>query len=160
MSRIKSVILGCAIFVLLIPTQLKSQNLLYKNWWFFGYFSGVDFQTNGNPIGANGGQTNAYEGTSCISDNAGNLMFYTDGITVWDKNHNIMPNGTGLMGNYSSSQSGMICPIPNNPDQWYIFTIWPSNGLRYSIVDMTLNSGLGAVVNGTKEYFITCSTCL
>ena len=85
-----------------------------------------------------------------ISENNGDLLFYTDGITVWDKQHNIMPNGTGLTGDSSSTQSAIIVPKPGDVSIFYIFTVDDlagPNGLRYSEVNMTLNGGNGDITN-------------
>ena len=129
--------------------------------WYFGQNAGVNFGT-GVPIALTDGQLSTNEGCATISDDTGQLLFYTDGITVWDKTHNVMPNGTGLLGDPSSSQSGIIVPFPNNSDQYYIFTVGAnethppfgnltSPQLNYSIVDVTLNSGNGDIVNGFKN---------
>jgi hypothetical protein len=37
-----------------------------------------------------------YLSNASISDNDGNLLFYTNGCDVKDRQHNIMPNGDGL----------------------------------------------------------------
>ena len=39
-------------------------------------------------------------------------MFYTDGRYVYNKMHNVMPNGSGLMGHSSSTQSAIIVLQP------------------------------------------------
>lgn len=127
--------------------------------WYFGNNAGVDFNT-GSPVVLTDGQLNTNEGCSTISNSNGDLLFYTDGITVWDKNHNIMPNGTGLLGDPSSTQSGIIVPKPNNPDIYYIFTVAQlanSDGFRYSEVDLTLNLGNGDV-NTNKNILLTTPT--
>lgn len=38
----------------------------------------------------------SFEACASISDSAGNLLFYTNGEKVWNKNHEVMPNGEGL----------------------------------------------------------------
>lgn len=86
---------------------------------------------------------NAIEGSACISDTMGNLLFYTDGKTVWNKSHTIMSNGTGLLGEATVTQNSIIVPYPEQPTKYIIFT--NNYNLWYSIVDMTLNGGLGAV---------------
>lgn len=65
-----------------------------------------------------------------------------------------MPNGTGLMGgtNGSSSQQVLIIPMPLSTTHYYLFTTDEGenkgiNGMRYSIVDMDLDNGLGDVTN-------------
>src|SRR5215468_10973697 len=83
------------------------------DWWYFGQNAGVSFQT-GDPVAVSDGQLNTSEGCATISNSAGNLLFYTDGITVWNRNHVPMPNGFGLMGNPSSTQSGVIVQKPGS----------------------------------------------
>lgn len=115
--------------------------------WYFGENAGLDFNS-GAPVALTDGALDTTEGCATISDFNGNLLFYTDGITVWDRNHNPMPNGTGLLGHPSSTQSGIIVPTPGNQDQYYVFTVdflGEPDGLQYNIVDMTLNGGLGDV---------------
>ena len=117
------------------------------NWWYFGIQAGIDFNS-GSPAAVTNGQLNTTEGCSTISDAAGNLLFYTDGTWVYNRNHVQMPNGFGLLGNNSSTQSALIFPKPGSTTLYYIFTAdfhaGPS-GLEYSIVDMTLAGGLGDV---------------
>lgn len=119
-----------------------------NNIWYFGIGAGLDF-SSGAPVPLTNGVTNTHEGCATISDGAGNLLFYTDGMSVWDKNHNQMPNGFGLLGDNSSTQSGTIIKSPINPDEYYIFTIagfGNPDGCQYSVVDMTANAGNGDVV--------------
>ncbi|MES2487062.1 MAG: PKD domain-containing protein, partial [Bacteroidota bacterium] len=118
-----------------------------SNIWYFGNKAGLDF--NGpSPVALLDGALSTNEGIACISDENGNLLFYTNGVDVLDKTHNIMPNGFGLMGSIGSSQSGIIVPKPLNLQIYYIFTVAEDGaeaGLRYSEVDMSLNNGLGNV---------------
>lgn len=128
--------------------------------WYFGRYAGIDF-SSGNPVPVFDGALNTSEGCSSVSDNNGNLLFYTEGSIVYDKNHNIMPNGTGLFGHSSSTMSSVICPKPGtwNPslgrfDGYIICTIdynGGSNGINWSEVDMNGNGGLGEVVAATKN---------
>ena len=123
--------------------------------WYFGFGAGIRFdQFNGTVAAVNNGQLNTYEGCTSISDADGNLLFYTDGITVYNRNNNVMQNGTGLFGDSSSTQSAIIVPKPDNPNIYYIFTVDVQfqnepvhHGFNYSVVDMTLASGLGAVTS-------------
>ncbi len=84
-----------------------------------------------------------------MSDKFGNLKFYSNGVTVWNRNHEVMQNGTGLAGHSSSTQNSLIIPFPSDTNKFYIFTTEANerllNGLQYSVVDMTLDGGLGAV---------------
>lgn len=130
-----------------------SQTQMHKNWWYMGLGAGCHFNT-GSPTAVTNGLVNVNEGSIAMSDKTtGALLFYTDGMTVWNAANAVMTNGTGLMGNSSSTQSGMVVPRPGNPTQFYIFTVWPGSGLRYSIVDMTLSGGLGAIT-ATKNVLL------
>src|SRR5690606_27683009 len=68
------------------------------NNWYFGLFAGIQFQNDGSVIAVDDGAMSTNEGCSSISDENGNLLFYTDGRTVWDRNHIIMPNGNYMAG--------------------------------------------------------------
>ncbi len=124
--------------------------------WFFGYHAGLDF-TTGAPAPETGAQINTEEGCSSISNACGDLLLYTDGVTVWNANHQIMLNGSHLNGNASSTQSGIVVPKPDDNYTYYVFTVdeafsAPSNlGLQYSVVDMHLDGGLGGIVSGQKN---------
>ncbi len=117
--------------------------------WHFGEYAGVDFN-NIPPTTSNNSNMSQEEGCATMCDNAnGNLLFYTDGASVRDRNHSIMPNGAGLLGGLSSSQSSLILPMPGSSTIYFIFTTPETNlgndPAAYSIVDMTLNTGLGDV---------------
>ncbi|MGC4036053.1 MAG: gliding motility-associated C-terminal domain-containing protein [Chitinophagaceae bacterium] len=130
------------------------------NNWFFGDYNGLSF-SNGSPVVIQGGMNLAMEGASAISDKNGNLLFYTDGVTVWDRNHNIMSNGQSLAGGYgSSTQSCLIVPKTADGKQYYIFTTDQEgglNGFEYSVVDLSLNNGLGVVIIKNQLLMTPCS---
>jgi hypothetical protein len=113
--------------------------------WFFGEFAGLHFPDSSiTPVALTTGQLSTREGCTSISDSiTGNLLFYTDGQTVWNSQHQVMTNGTGLMGNPSSTQAALIVPNPGSPGMYYIFTSdIPSsgNGIHFSEVNVTTNS--------------------
>jgi gliding motility-associated-like protein len=130
--------------------SLSAQPGINSN-WYFGSNAAVTFNS-GTPVTVVGSVMNTNEGSASISDAAGNLLFYTDGTFVYDRNNTQMPNGFGLLGNASSTQSAVICPDPGNANKYYIFTAdqggygGPNQGVFFSTVDMTLNSGNGDVV--------------
>jgi gliding motility-associated-like protein len=118
--------------------------------WYFGQNAGIKFHLDGSVTALTDGQLKTNEGCASLSNSNGNLLFYTDGTTVWSKNHQVMQNGTGLMGSWSSTQSATIVPKPGSSNIYYVFTLdyeVHPNGFRYSIVDISLNGGLGAVTS-------------
>ncbi len=142
------------------------------NNWYFGQNAGISFNTT-PPTALTNGQVNTLEGCTTISDATGNLLFYTDGITVWNRLHTIMPNGTGLKGDPSSTSSALIVPQPNNPNLYIIFTVdephhfnadnnagtidgdGVNDGFMYSIVDVSLDGGNGDVISTQKNVPLT-----
>lgn len=145
-------ILYCLLFSFSCFSQVSKEG----NWWYFGQNAGIDFNS-GSPVVQLNGQLNSFEATSVVADAAGNLLFYTDGVRVWNKNHAVMTNGTGLLGNQSTSQGAIIIKHSTLPNIYYIYTQDAiqnnlANGLRFSVVDMSLNGGLGAVTE--KNTFV------
>jgi len=136
------------IFSILICSVFFAAAQNEGNIWYFGYNAGLDFNS-GSPVSISNGQLNTLEGCASIADNNGDLLFYTDGMVVYNKNHTIMPNGSGLLGNNSSTQSSIIVKKPASSTIYYIFTVdgmsGMSGGLNYSEVDMTLNGSLGDI---------------
>ncbi len=120
-----------------------------NNMWYFGSRAGIDFNS-GVPTALSDGQINTSEGTASIADSEGSLQFYTDGRTIWNKDHQIMENGQDLRGHHSAAQSALIIPKPGSQQHFYVFTVaaWgEADGFRYSEVDMAANAGLGAVTD-------------
>ena len=118
------------------------------NFWYFGDKAGLDF-TSGAPVAISNGKLSTDEGCATVSDKNGSLLFYTNGEVVWNRNHQVMPNGTGLMGGYSSTHSAIVVPFPDNDSLYYVFTVAMEKtpyGLRYSVVNMKKNNGLGDIV--------------
>lgn len=151
----KSILL-CVLF--LFPYLVFSQG--EKDWWYFGFNAGLHF-VGGTPIAMIDGQVNTNEGCATISDANGNLLFYTDGIKVWNKAHVQMSNGNFLKGHPSSSMSSMCIPLPGSPNLYYIFTTPDkgTGGLYYSVVDLNLNGGMGNVVAAKKNIEMMTTTC-
>ena len=178
------------VLITLISYSVSSQG--EANNWFFGYGAGLVFDNVNSTVTPTSVAQNTiatFEGCSSISGPNGELKFYTDGRDVWDANHNLMPNanyfgGSGLLGDPSSTSSGVIIPRPGDLNKYYIFTVdephhqnaWAypnsgpadfagnptgqyndsgtevpegddgfNNGLNYSLVDMTLNTGMGDI---------------
>src|SRR5690606_18947493 len=83
----------------------------YENIWAFGEYAGVDFNT----VPPSAIETSIFtsEGSASLCDENGALRFYTDGFIIWDRNHNVMPNGydltnTGVSISQSTTQGTLI----------------------------------------------------
>ena len=152
----------CILFIL--PLFVAGQSA--ADWWYFGVNAGLHFTPTG-PVAVLDGQLNSTQGCSSISDEFGNLLFYSKGDEIWDASHNPMLNSAGLIGNSGgnpaagdASQNSYIVPRPDHPSEYYHFQIkrLGGGGLFYSKIDMTLNGGLGGVVLAEKNVPLIDST--
>ena len=148
------------VFLLIINNiTLLSQPCLSgkeQNIWYFGANAGLDFN-NAEPIVLNNGQLYNAESCASIANADGQLLMYTDGLTLWNANHQVMSNGSDLLGDPSSTQGAVIVPMPLSTNKYYVFTIDELagfDGLRYSIVDMSLNGGLGDIQAADKNVLL------
>ncbi|MBK7029534.1 MAG: hypothetical protein IPH45_10105 [Bacteroidales bacterium] len=128
------------------------------NNWYFGSKAGISFNS-GQPMAIATSQMDVIAGCATISDSTGNLLFYTNGVDVWNKNNLKMPNGFGLKGDpVRSTQSSVIVPKPGSHSMYYIFTVdasyhdpgQPPAGLNYSVVDMLSDNGNGDVIQKNR----------
>ena len=150
-------------------------NTKRANHWFFGWNAGLDFSSGTMQDDPNG-QTYIDEGAASISDTAGNLLFYVDPIggtmpndsnmNIYNRNHQIMQNGTDIDCGWSGRQNSIIVPLPESDNIYYLFTLTDitaqmdylgyvdSMGFKYSIIDMDLDGGLGAVTQKNIPIYI------
>ena len=154
-----------SLILILATSVLQTANAQDEtSYWYFGANAGISF-IEGEPIVRLNGALNVWEGCASISTSSGDLLFYTDGIHVYDSSHKEMPNGYGLLGDPSSAQSSLVIPKPNDDPKFYIFTIDDIDsgggfqGLNFTLVDMTLNDSLGDVVATEKNVNLTQPLC-
>jgi len=125
-----------------------------ETYWYFGNNAGIKF-SGSSATADTKGKIDTKEGVSTISDKNGNLLFYTDGLKIYDKNGNEIPSLVGnalLAGSNMSTESAVIVPQPSCQgcqSLYYVFTTSDINGkkqLSYSVVDIRQNKGLGKVI--------------
>ena len=151
--------LAILILTMLVVFNLKAKKE-YNN-WYFGNKAGITFNTD-PPSALTNGKMYTNEGCASISTPDGRLLFYTDGVSVWDSTHIKMPNGIGLKGSFTSTQSATIIQIPDSLHLFYIFTVAEANnddGLQYSEINMKLNFGKGDIVNDRKNIKLKSPMC-
>jgi len=124
------------------------------NYWCFGDSAGINFN-NAIPLSI---VTSLDTRGSCVSiaDSSGQLLFYANtratipGNTalIWNKSHQLMQNGDSIVGEGWYSEL-LITPVPDSSSLYYLFSIGITGssqfGFYYSIIDMSLNNGLGAI---------------
>lgn len=143
----KIIIRGVFLLFLIFSGIASGQK--YGNIWQFGDHAGMDFKSC-DPLVIMNGVNTGFEGTSCISDSGGTLLFYTNSDTVWNKTNQSMSNGYLIPSSGTISQV-LIISKPQSGTTYYIITskIQASGSLtlQYHVVDMSLMSGLGAVTS-------------
>ncbi|HET6538990.1 MAG TPA: hypothetical protein VFG46_00820, partial [Chryseolinea sp.] len=132
-------------FLLILPSISFAQSSYTGHNWYFGNgpygirFSRSDgsatLVSNHAALGTGGGAV-ASDATN------GDLLFYTDGVNIYDRTNTVMPNGSGLVGNAAGNQAVAIAKVPGQDNQYYVFTN-SANGatpgsISYRIVDMSL----------------------
>ncbi|MEO7445850.1 MAG: gliding motility-associated C-terminal domain-containing protein [Ferruginibacter sp.] len=119
----------------------------YEN-WFFGQGVGFNF-SSGSPVIVNNTNLNCLEGSATMSDNNGNLLFYTNGVRVFNRTKDLMLNGANLLGDVSSTCNSVAVLLPGSDSIYYLFTVGaankPNQAFRYSIINMRRDNGLGEV---------------
>ena len=91
------------------------------NHWNFGNKAALNFN-DGIVNVMTDSEMDTPAGSTSISDKLGNLLFYTNGQTVWNKNHAIMENGEGLAGEVNNAQTSIVIPKPGTDERYYIFS--------------------------------------
>ena len=133
--------------------------------WYFGQRTGLDFSTGTiQTLENSSNNLPSSRAAITISDGkSGQLLFYGNATSIWNREHHLMPHGDSLAapGSNGLPQAVLAVPAPGKEKHYYIFTlindptIDPSAlSFSYSIVDMTLQNGLGDVVADTKNQLI------
>lgn len=139
--------------------------------WAFAEFGGIQFTTDGviknnGPLVDKPRNIKTDEGCISQANEQGKMLFYAAGSTdsigvmeVYNKQYRRMQNSHGLFADHSAVQVGLSLPFPGNGKRYYLFCSYPHNsftsiydwGLRYSVVDTTLDGGLGGIVDTMKN---------
>ncbi|MCG1037005.1 T9SS type B sorting domain-containing protein [Polaribacter sargassicola] len=144
-------------FSFLLNAQKQTNN------WYFGNKAALNFNLGDITI-LSDSNMNASNGSTSISDENGNLLFYSDGNTVWNNKHLIMENGNDIVGEKTNSQSSLIVPKPNSNTNFYLFTTrkedltspFYTSGLYYSEIEISSSYPSGKVID--KNHRLISST--
>lgn len=165
-------------FILLLNAHLSAAQMsLHNKQWLIGTrntpvtFATLPPQHGGIPESANYDYyfDTAVNGASlAVSDSTGELLFFIHYIStslnthvsnlkakIFDKNGYPLPNGN-LIINYNTGQSGvpLVVPYPKQEDKYILFYS-NNDGLHYSVIDMTLNNGMGDVDPTQKDIMLS-----
>lgn len=154
----KRLIIGILLFHISICCIAQKE----ANNWYFGGYAALNFNSGGPQVLYNS-QMLADEGCSSISDKNGNLLFYSNGFFIWNRNHQRMTDpATGFLSiigdNDEGTQTGVIIPWTGRDSLYFVFSIGQLGGnLYYSVVNMNRNGGLGEVVQ--RKILLLAGVC-
>lgn len=165
LRRYLTLLLGTILFTVAFTSSLWAQYTAPPV-WLFGHHAGLDFNSGTVlPITSAMETHGAKSAIQC--DAAGDVLFYSNGLRIWDKMGNEMPGGENPL--WPSVEwwklNSIIVPDLSNTNRYFVFNTFPSDGnppygppgtstLTYTIVDMTLNGGLGGVVAGQANIIL------
>lgn len=156
-TRVHSTVL--LVVLLLSSVVVTAQRSTWN--WYFGNQAGLTFRSGTAEVLRDGAMRTS-EGSASVSDDVqGDLLFYTNGRTVWNRLHEVMADGSDLAGDESTSQT-LIVPNPGNPFLYYIFNTAPITSanigarcfcLTMNVVDLRRENGYGQVISKNQVLF-------
>lgn len=171
-------VLCIGILIYACPT-LSAQDK-YDYTWLLGYPPNLpNLFAGGNKINFNAGspEVNYFETpldlwVPCVmSDENGNLQFYTNGCEIRNWQHDLMENGEDINSGsvhslyceendigYPAIHSLLALPSPGHPKQYYLFHMRQYDDdftfdLLFSRIDMSTNNGLGKIIQKNVGVF-------
>ena len=147
---------GCATYDQIQVTTYGDQSQR-NNQWYFGERAGIDFNNGASAITDDNLMSSPIPASS-VSDANGELLFYTNGESVWNQEHNLMINGNDIGGDTLSVQGAMIVPVPGDSTIFYIFMtspIWDDYtfDVKYAMVDIKKDTARGEVIFKDRPLF-------
>ncbi len=137
------------VLLLIVASGRPVYGQMENNIWLFAKNIQVVFESGG-PI-SNARSNNILdriENSAVVCDSSGDLLFYTYGTSVWDRNNDIISNGDDLGGNPSSTQGTVVVQSETNQYLYHIFTLENAgsddgSNLYHSLLDMQANNEKG-----------------
>lgn len=160
--KYKIIYIACLLFAVALTGQAQKEN----SWWIFGERNGLNFNntssvndnlgtlTAGIPEAIEGKIATVSNSASVMSDADGNLLLYTDGVTLWDRTHSVVTlAGGAFLG--GQGQASIIVPVPGTTNRFYVIcaegnnNTVTGNGITYSYI--TVNVQTGAVSSPREQ---------
>ncbi len=164
-----------SIFVGLILASYVCQAQKHDYIWVLGHNGGTTIDFNSTPPAIEFANRSAvmHVTNASMADNNGNLLFYTNGCDIFNKENNVMENGNninpgpvhneycaGAFNTYVASNGAIA--LPQSDSFYYLFHLsevlkldqpiidFYSDRLYYSVINMNSNNGLGKVMQKNK----------
>lgn len=130
--------LPVTILILIGIIQNAFGQLQQNSNWYFGNGLSMSFEGGNVSGGTSPVNSNGINQASVISDSNGDVVCSTDGNKLYNALNEEIHDFS------STSSENLIIPDPASADRYYLFRSG-TNGLTYSIIDMTLNDGAGGI---------------
>lgn len=157
----KKLIVLILFFSVLLAKAQKHPEHKRANNWCFGWNAGLCFNSGSAVALTNVALMQGFDGCSTISDTSGNLLMYSNGEKIWNRNNQVMLNGYNLNGCISSANGTLLVPQPGNDSLYYLFTAdcWENyfSGLYYSVINIKGDGGLGQVITKNVLLLDSCA---
>ncbi len=143
-------IFSIMIFAQVIFSQKES------NVWFFGWYTILDFNFDPPKVGPNA-KIFSYEASSSLCDKIGNLMFYSNGQEIYNKNFERVKGWSNPGGNWNytheMAQGSLLLPINDSLVFSFalVYTTPNTRSLYLTAINSTLDSGKGEVISGPTK---------
>ena len=179
-------ILNISLLLLLFSNQIIAQGF-YNHVWltgnnpFAGFPNGRIVFDSTSYVHTSEMRKMSFQGTEAtICDEVGNFLMSSNGVWIANANNDTMLNGNGLNPNGITSSwpfglpmisNNVFIPFPGDTDKYILFhhtgtsngISYTANELYYSIIDLSLDNGLGGVsiknaiaVTDTMSFGIGC----
>jgi gliding motility-associated-like protein len=129
------------------PTPCDYQLPMRASNWVFGEQARIGYDSGVASAERVDASFTIPNGAASISDENGNLLFFSDGIRLWSGNYFIFQGTSDLQGNDAATQSALFVPHPNRNDRIYLFTVdmyFPlagfNKGVRYTTIQREGNN--------------------
>src|SRR5260221_11101545 len=122
MTRVRKVFF--LVLGVVVSSISLAQNLSQQNWYFGNSPNGIRFNraTNKPAIVTNKAVPFGTGGSAVATDpSTADILFYTNGNTVYDASHSAMPNRAGLNALSSANQPVARCAVTAQKDKDFVF---------------------------------------
>jgi len=144
-------------YFLLLSLGLSAQG--ESDWWYFDDYAGVHF-TEDTVVAVFDNSMGSAHHSSTLSDEDGNLLFYSNGGSVYSSDHEFMENGEDI--NNFSGNSSVAVRIGLNDSIYHLFSLGYTERVNYRTVNINTNDGLGFASDtvelpGSEYFYITAT---
>ncbi len=101
--------LSFLIGIIVLIGSLQAQQIA-PTYWYFGTNASIKFWPDGSTSTSGNCLMDTWEGCTIVNDVGGDVVFYANGVQMWDKQGLL---DVTLLGDNSATQASLIVPIPS-----------------------------------------------